>query len=410
MWVPDVGDPFDVAAFPARVVAPEKNAYTRFEQALDAYRLPSRDLARRAWAGRNLVVPTSDPEVSAWLDDNQRALATFLEACDMSDAEPLRVVTPQPVSGRRQVPRRGTVDELFLLTLHEGTRREARGEMAEAWACYRAILRGAQLLARHATLGGRHGAQSMRSLALNRLSRWANDLRTSRTELRIALNDVYALEAVVPDDAYTLKSIYLDVMARLRQPDRNQEAASLALLANPRETIAWRLWHATIYPLRRLRAGEPERSRRAFKLLTAQWLAYFETPPDRRPEPALRVVLSSRALGGSARVDVFGPWPEASAAARALSPESLARVFTSMVDARLAGGREWVDFQSIRQFEQAMHSAILIEVAGAVYRRDHGGMPPTDTNVLVGRYLRANPEVNDLELTDQDLPIVRDEL
>src|SRR5206468_2151237 len=76
---------------------------------------------------------------------------------------------------------------------------------------------------------------------------------------------------------------------------------------------AWRSWRR-----------EPERSRRVIRLAVANWLAYHDLPPDRRPKPAPD-------LSGPYEFYAFGP--EAPAQASALSPEAMDHWLSTTIDA-----------------------------------------------------------------------------
>ena len=75
--------------------------------------------------------------------------------------------------------------------------------------------------------------------------------------------------------------------------------------------------------------------------------------------------------------------------ARALSPSALDRWLTSTSDARELL-RGW-DLRAVRLRERANHRALVVLLAGELYRRDHGTYPPSD-EALVGPYLKELPD------------------
>src|SRR5262249_20807893 len=97
---------------------------------------------------------------------------------------------------------------------------------------------------------------------------------------------------------------------------------------------AWRSWRR-----------EPERGRRLIRLAVANWLAFYDLPPDRRPKPAPD-------LSGSFDFYAFGP--EAPANARALSPEALDRWLETSPEA-MSALRELDRLRTLRDQDLADH-------------------------------------------------------
>jgi len=101
---------------------------------------------------------------------------------------------------------------------------------------------------------------------------------TDAAQLRRALTDVLALDALPADDVYTLKADDLRAVRALDEfavgDDPPIRLAGLVLF----EADA-----PMLHRLRRALRREPERARRLVGLTYANWLAHFETPADRRP-------------------------------------------------------------------------------------------------------------------------------
>jgi hypothetical protein len=218
------------------------------------------------------------------------------------------------------------------------------------------------------------------------LTEWAADARTTAAQLHQALDDVIACEALVPSETFTLKAEYLiaDQMLQARNYRRRRlpppwlitlESApairSLGPILSPEQirsiSDAWALWRR-----------EPERSRRVIRLITANWLEFYDAPPTQRPRPD----------PDSFSCDLYSFGPEAPAKARALSPAALGRWLDSTQDPadliRLLNGT------GLRTRELASHRALVILLATELYRRDHGTDPPTP-EALVGPYFKALP-------------------
>ena len=238
----------------------------------------------------------------------------------------------------------------------------------------------------HGTVFRRTVAQRWHNDLLDRLKGWVADPRTTPAMLRQALDDVIDCESLAPSESYLLKAEYLDVDRLLDLPDGPTRSApaswsvlipayDLGLTPERTEALygAWRAWRR-----------EPERSRRVMRLAIANWLAYYEMPPESRPMADPNGWLNF----------VFYPFgPEAPENARAVSPRSLAGWLGSTIDANFLFG-SW-GWDRVRITEQANHRAMLILLGEELYRRDNGTEPPTP-EALVGPYLKSLPaEVDD---------------
>jgi hypothetical protein len=263
------------------------------------------------------------------------------------------------------------------------TRLEERGDLAGAWGWYRAVLRTSHHEGAYGGVAGRSMAQGWRFWLSFRLTAWAADPRTTAAMLRQALEDTLACGAIRPSESYTLEVEY-------RWLDR-----LLANQGSPAREVTARKWNAifgipdhylspdqmqAVYDWWRFWRREPERSRRVIRLAIANWLAYDDLPPDRRPQPDLRV---------SGKYDFYAFGPEAPARARSLSPVDLDRWLATTLDAQELLPR--FDWRSLRIQERAEHRQIVVLLASQLYRREHGKDPPSD-EALVGPYLKELPD------------------
>ena len=119
--LPDIGDPFDVAAFRAFSVPDDQNAFTFLRRAEEKL-TPSPASLALSWS-------QADAKSRQWVEANRQAIELFQQGADQSDA-----ANP---AGESAV----NVQRLALLVLLEGDRRQERGDTAGAWDCYRAVLR-----------------------------------------------------------------------------------------------------------------------------------------------------------------------------------------------------------------------------------------------------------------------------
>jgi hypothetical protein len=399
--LPDIGEPFDDESVVARPVLSKSNAGVLWEQALAHYTAPP---AIKATNSRNqrYIQSHTDPGADAWLDANREAVSLFLEGSARDDY----VIFPEPPPDpeRRRVPRYN-VNVLVLPTLLEGDRRAARGDLEGAWSCYRAVFRYCRLIGYGGPMSMRGFAGRQRSDALRRLSTWGDDPRTSSDLLRKALADVLALEAITPDDGAAVRGIYREVMGQLNRPNSTLSRFETGLPAGPNDWPIVRLAQEWFHPYRRAREHEPERSKRAVKLLTAQWLAYFAEVPFDRPPPAARV--SYLTPWGTYSIDVYEPPPSAPAPARAASAWSVGQAFSRCLDARYPMVEFWTEMKVTRHKETADQAAALLTIAGCLYSRDHAGDFPPSPEALVGPYLKVMPDDGEpISAADDPTPVI----
>jgi hypothetical protein len=378
--LPDIGDPFDVAAFRALTIPDERNAYLLYGQAAQRLK-PGAPRATPAGGQVDWLVSWSKliPDARQWANENREALAIYRRGSELPDA--LGAV-PKFQGDHQDLWGMSVSLQYFeILALLEGSRLEEQGDMAGAWGWYRAALRTIHHVGMHGTVFRRGVVQRWHMQLSSRLAGWAADRRTTPALLRQAVDDVAACEALDPVESYTLKAEYLDVDRLLDDPDGptlrqtgswSMPIPFLDIHLTPDQTQslydAWRFW-----------LREPERSRRVIRLAIANWLAYGELPAKNRPSPA---------RGALGIVDFYLPCPEAPANARTVSPQALARWLNSSIDANfLLGSWGW---KLVRWQERSNHRALLILLGQELYCRDFGTNPPTP-EVLVGPYLKSLP-------------------
>ena len=356
--LPDVGDPFDVAAH--RAARPDDGP-ALYRRALDHYRAP-RAAARRVLEQFPRGWGRFTPEVLAWIDENRDALELWRQAAERG--------------GPAAVDAAAVVRELDRGYLPWVARVKARrlrwaGDLAGAWAWHRAGLRFSRHAVRHAGRADRLAAIRRFGVLCERAREWAADPRVDAPLLRRALADVQAITALTPPLSDLLKSEYLQALATLDDPPP-------PLVAAVRDDFlmagggAWYrflppYWHAAWFL-----AHEPARSRRLVRLVYANWLAHCDEPPARRPPWV-----------SSPRLDLF-------AAGGPPSPRDLLR----RVEAPGLAGRvlqRWGPLEADFDDERSRQAALVIALAEQLYIRDRGE-PPDSPEALVGPYLPALPD------------------
>jgi hypothetical protein len=322
----------------------------------------------------------ADSRVRRWAEENREAMALYRRGAERPDGLDPRRSEPDD---RRSQEEMWAFRSLQLLALLEASRQEERSDMAEAWGWYRTALRASYHFGLRGTQVHRFLAHRWRGELLGRLTAWSADRRTTPAVLRQALDEVITCGALAPSDTYTIKAEYPDVLRLLdsaQNPGREVPIKQLYdIFGSPEYQLnpeqmqaildAWRFWKR-----------EPERSRRVIRLAFANWLAYYDLSPDRRPKPDPNVP-------GPLQFYAFGP--EAPAAARALSPGDLDRWLATTVDATPIL-RQW-NPAPIRITEVRGYRALVVLLANELYRRDHGTDAPSD-EALVGPYLKELPD------------------
>jgi hypothetical protein len=379
--LPDIGDPFDVKAFRSFTIPDDRNAFLLYGQAADRLKLlDTSNTSPDEKIDPNAPWSQAHAAIRHWAEENRKAMALYRRGTERPDVLGL--------SGRSGGdPETHKVrSALYLfhkLVLLEASRLEEQGDMAGAWGWYRAALRSSYHLGFRGTIPARIMSQHLHTALRRRSSSWAADPRTTPALIRHALDDVLACGVFTPSESCTLKAEYLDldrILNNRSNPGQELIVAKLRASVNsPAYQLdperaraiagAWRVWRR-----------EPERSLRVLRLAIANWLAYYDLPPERRPAPDANV---------SGPHDFYALGPESPAKARALSPAELDRWLNTTADAQELL-RRW-DLRAFRMRERANHRALVVLLASELYRRDRGTDPPSD-EALVGPYLKELPD------------------
>jgi hypothetical protein len=390
MGLPDIGDPFNLQEFQSLRIPDDRNAYILYRQAAAALKpLKSSLKPAEIPSGQPGPHPKDNQEARRWVEENREAMELYRQGTERPDA--LDLVMPNTPHSWEVIEK---MRSFHVLALIEMSRLEQQGDMAGAWGWYRAALRATHHICLRGSTVARMNAHRWQRELLERATFWAADRRTTPALLRRALDDVLACEAFTPSESYTIKAEYprldraLDGSFRsgryriVMQWQAMLKSSNYRLTPEQLESLAdaWRFWRR-----------ERERSRRVIRLAVANWLAYWDLPPDRRPKPAPD-------LSGPYEFYAFGP--EAPAKARTLTPEALDHWLATTTDANeLLRG---FSFQGLRLPEQANHRTLVVLLATQLYRRDHGSDPPSE-KALVGPYLKSLPD--DGTGTDEAGPI-----
>ena len=409
--LPDIGDPFDVAAFRAFRLPDEQNAFTYLRRASEKL------TPIVGMVGGNGADPSelkfswsiANPTLRQWAGENREAFELFRQGAEQADAaNPAGDPMDNVYSG-------GLITLAFL----EASRREESGDTAGAWDCHRAVLRTITHFRRRGSTIQRQQARQASRMLQRRLTDWATGPRTTISQLRTALEVVLENEPRPEWDLFAVKYGYLELMGALERP------IPLSVQQEIEGEWTFRLGDMRLSPemvgpleaARRFLLREPERSRRVLRLLCANYLAHVETRGRQPQKPAVfaafTVLTSTNPITkGNLRIPVYPVGPEAPAGARALPPQGVAGWLVRTLDAKvqlLGLYHEWLPPVRPRDrrtlADRRAHRDLVIMLATEIYRRERGAPPPTE-DALVGTYLQSLPDDGSAELADGTTPTV----
>ena len=393
--LPDIGDPFDVAAFRTFRLPDDQNAFTYF---------------RRAWKAAEPVYgggwSETNPEFRAFVEANRPAVELFIKGAEQPDGISGPVGEPLPGENNSDLdaayPLQASSWGLIGMTLMEGGLREERGDMTGAWDCYRAVLRMMAHVRRRERLKDRVRVTLWLPVLQKHLATWAADPRTTNHQVQRALEDVVECRPMPEWDAFTLKIEYLDLMRfldrRVVPPPGQIEEEWTYRLGDMQLPFDLSLG---LYQVKRGLAREPERSRRVIRLLFANWLGQVEHPGRRKPAARAHFHIAKHASG----LLLYHVSPDTPADACALSPQEVASWLVTTNDAKLAFRYGSLSWPAVRRTERRSYRELLVLLAGEIYRRERGAPPPSE-EALVGTYLKSLPDDGSADLADEMTPNV----
>jgi hypothetical protein len=410
--LPDIGDPFDVAAFREFRLPDEQNAFTYLRRASEKL------TPIMGMVGGNGADPvelkfswsTANPTLREWAGENREAFELFQQGAEQADAA-------NPAGDPKD--NRFINGGLIMLAFLEASRREESGDTAGAWDCHRAVLRTISHLRRRGSTLQRRQARDASHVLQRRLTDWATGPRTTISQLRRALEVVLENEPKPEWDLLAVKCGYLELMGTLERP------IPLTALQDVEGEWTFRLGDMSLSPemvgqleaARRFLLREPERSRRVLRLLCANYLAQVETRRHQQQKPAVFAALpvltsTNPVTKGKFRIPLYPVGPEAPAGARALPPQGVAGWLVGTLDARmrlLMGYDEWLppvrSLHTRTVADRKAYRDLVIMLATEIYRRERGAPPPTE-DALVGTYLQGLPDDGSAELSDGTTPTV----
>jgi hypothetical protein len=380
--LPDVGDPFDIAAFKSVRVPDDRNAFVLYRQAAAQLKKTAETsdfltMYRVASGGWSKARPT----IRAWVGDNRAALATWRRGTERPDAQ-----RDSAEFARKPLDKPTLLDDLLpfaWMALLEGSRLEESGDMAGAWGWYNAALRSSRHIGTRTGYQGRAHGLMIHNAVGDRLVPWAKDPRTDAAALRRALRDMVAVEAMTPPFSEALKADYVRLLHAYDHPDTwldPDQRPDMPLLHFPA------LRPLAVYFLR-----EPERSRRIARLVFGHWLAYCDRPPAQRPRMSQPIQLGKHWGSISFPDFPYAVPPGPPDGHHPISAEDLARWMRSSLYAIYVFPSLPI-VVSISDQERTSQGVLIVTLAEELYRREHGGAVPKSPRDLVGPYLDRLPD------------------
>ncbi len=388
--IPDVGDPFDVAVARQRIEVPDDaNAFVAYHEAhqkLVALKAAMLKVDFLALSWSEAAAP-----VREFLEQNRAALELWRAGSERPDA---LYHQPGLMAIDTLLPLVQDLVTFRRLALLEGSRLEEKGKLDQAWTWYRALLRSSRLVGRHGVILERLVGATLHEWAAKRIFRWAADPRVDAKLLRRALDDVLAADALTPSLSDALK---LEYLINLRDLEEMRVLVTEIPMPGGRGGLldhwATSAGVRTQFQRFRLRAtNDVDRSRRALRLLYANWLAQVDKPASERAN-----------LATDQPIPIYASDPTAPAACRAVAPEILAKAIDGTVLVRVIfrpdefglgssfrSSLSWEGNGPLAR-EPLCRANLIVKAAAELYHREHGA-PPAKAGALLGSYLKVLPD------------------
>jgi hypothetical protein len=384
--IPDVGEPFDVKKFRAVSVPYGQNAFVAYRHATGSMVRAYDILSRTAPGGIVKWDPYlksldealdkgwkfANDDVRQWVTENETALAAWSRGTECASASDR---TPGPLGADESlgltISSRGQrlpepMREFARLACLKAAQLDANGRPADAWIWYRAVLRSGSHLSMETALIGRLAGYAINDLAYSGIRRWAAQPQVGAGELRRALADAIAVNAMLPPPSEALKGEYF---CWIDAGDRE----SVITVAIPQ------LGDYLPY------VGYEERARRTLNLVYANLLSQADRPRWRRTPNRGELGLFGRGSGASGAPGVYADGiysdeeieqrilafrPDREIAKILLPPKTLFDVFDR---------------------ERTQQSALVLGLALQLHAREHGEFPASLDELVRNGYLKAIP-------------------
>ncbi len=375
--LPDVGETFGAAASRLGRVPDDRNAFIPYRQAAHRVRLMT-DAEGDSFSDANLNWSRSDATLRRWVADNDQAISLMCAGTERPDAF---LDASGPATGSLTAANNSEVvirlSWVGNAALFKAGRLRSEGDPSGAWALLRTVVRVSRDMERAFPTGWcRTTAIMLVQYASQPVADWSNDPAVGTPLLRRALDDLGALEVLTPpisrfyrNEYQTADEAFLQLsLSNVLHDQRNSGLVSSGLFSfAPALEVYFR--------------GEPEWSRRVLRLLAANDLAWCDRPVSERPGFAVP------------RLRIYDHDPAASASARALSPQELARWTDSSL---IAPALKWRlgEVDSMEKNDRWSLGRLQETVAVALFTRENSRPPATPAEAL-RRYLPMKGDTPD---------------
>jgi hypothetical protein len=364
--LPDIGTPFDVAAFRSPASVPDsRNAFVLYRRAAERFR-DMTAVEGTSFSNANFEWARADATFRAWVTEHDEAISLLCAGAALPEFSVgvTNDVARPPITMENNVLA-VRLSWIGTAGLFKSGRLRAEGDPAGAWTLLKAVIR----TSRHIewavpAANGRSVGIGLVQYARQPVAAWANDPAVGVALLRRALDDLAEAEAITPPLSTYYRDEYIGSLASLT----NQQPLIAARAQQRHDRGQWHVF-AVAPGLEGFLNGEPERSRRVLNLLVANDLAWCDRPASDRPVFAVP------------RLRIPEPDPTAPAATLALAPEELARwadsaLITPTLTWRLGELDKWerLDRWSLSQLTEA--------VAVSLFTKEMGHAPASSAEAL----------------------------
>jgi hypothetical protein len=390
--LPDVGDPFDVAAARQLVVmSDDDNAFVQYKEA-------RRQLTRLTDVARSVDWPKltwsrAGKGVRDYLEANRPALETWREGTERPDA---MYHQPGEMAADTLLPVVQDLRSLGRLAALEGSRHEEQGEMEAAWIWYKAMLRSSRHVGRHGVLIERLVGAAVFEESARRIVHWAADSKVDAALLHRALADVQGADTLTVPISDTMKLDYIVCLRDLAE--LRVMVTEIPMPGGPNglleKIVAASGAKSQVQRVRLRATNDVERSRRILRLLYANWLPQV----DKRADQRARIAIRKPTL-------IYAADPNAPPTSRVVAPEDLDRAIGQTLLAQqffrpsywseAQGGAPWSGWawEGDRPLarEPRRRAVLIVKLAAELYRRERGKLAANAGSLLEG-YLKELPE------------------
>lgn len=282
--IPDIGDPFDVAAFEAVEIPATDNAAEIYAAAnkLRVKGTYSSDDLERVF--ENGWEETTEP-VQKWLTANEPALDEWRRATERPTAQ---FVMSKEMWFASPTPSISELREFANLVQLRAEQCLHESDIEGAWSWLRASLRGSRHLGQHGKLLDRIIGVLFFSKIAQSINRWAADPRVDENHLRKAAADFDAVDAMTPMNSIPIKYEYLSCLHTFERDLTLGDLGATPATIGVSESVL----SPVLYFL-----GDPEYSRRLTQQVFAGWLEQIDLPKWKRaPMTSVRLGLYSTAF------------------------------------------------------------------------------------------------------------------